>query len=103
MRLKEDTSNWRASNVKRKLAQAPEHPTYQNKKDRKRWCGGKEGRDHDWQLGTPPNHSWRAHYRCNICTRCGRQDTAYSQWWSAELQEWVSWDEYWQHREQRRL
>lgn len=63
-----------------------------NKKDKKRWCRGKVGRDHSYELGLPnwasshPYKEWTCDpwdtvvgYRwyCRhimICTKCGRQE-----------------------------
>ena len=64
------------------------------KKDRKRWCKGKAGREHDYQVQVRPNvwgdlerigercqpHNWSDRYdwwickHCLVCQNCGRQE-----------------------------
>ena len=60
------------------------------KKDRKRWCKGRAGVEHVWQIEKPSNHPgwqtrscqwniwprkqyWHCIHRC-ICQNCGRQE-----------------------------
>ena len=67
------------------------------KKDRKRWCKGKPGREHDYQVQVQPNgwgshgtpsserrcqpHNWPTRYdwwickHAAICQNCGRQES----------------------------
>lgn len=56
MRLKENNDNWRASNVVRKQAEAPQQPHYKSKKDTKRWCKGKVGVKHEYDLVKAERH-----------------------------------------------
>jgi len=44
------------------------------RKDLKRWCGGKVGRDHDYKLTKPhtPEYAW-FHYDVWTCTQCGKK------------------------------
>jgi hypothetical protein len=56
MRLKEDSDNWKASNLTRKLKPLPVSPRHISRKDTKRWCGGHVGRLHDYYL-VESNHS----------------------------------------------
>lgn len=60
-------------------------------KDRKKWCGGKVGREHDYVVAYPPNMTYPAYRRCGvpsflgmtrwmcshrlICQTCGRQES----------------------------
>jgi hypothetical protein len=50
MRLKETKDNWKASNVIRKIAEPPEFPITRGHKDTKKWCKGKPGVLHDYDL-----------------------------------------------------
>lgn len=80
MRLKEDSSSWRGMGLKAKAAPIPERPKYKAKKDTKRWCLGKVGRDHDYEVRQPQGGMFsRGSYsegrvRMPVCKRCGRQD-----------------------------
>jgi len=69
VRLKEDSSSHRASGViardARHVHNGPEVPrAVRGKKDRKRWCGGKEGREH-----TPKNIGWHVGRDDDDCDR----------------------------------
>lgn len=51
------------------------------KKDRKRWCGGHEGREH--KLECRPYKGWlgaEKGWREHVCTVCGKQVDWYSPW-----------------------
>lgn len=43
------------------------------KKDRKRWCGGKEGREHVWER-RPPSPSLLGRSEIDVCAVCGRKN-----------------------------
>lgn len=59
-------------------------------KDRKRWCGGKVGVEHDFEITYPPNLTYPAYRKCFeprsalfgawscghrlVCRNCGRQE-----------------------------
>lgn len=81
-----------ARNVPESLKkQEPARRKSTSRKDRKRWCKGKEGREHDYQVQERPNEpNWREK-RCQprswsplydwwickhklICQNCGRQE-----------------------------
>ena len=52
MRLKEDTSSYKSSNIKRRMyRQSPVdfRGKYKSKKDTNRWCKGKVGREHQFK------------------------------------------------------
>lgn len=79
MRLKEDKSSWKASNVLRKIQPVLAEPKKMHRaKNTRKWCKGKEGRLHDPQLlvcerwvslftGQPFIHEeWR-------CADCGKR------------------------------
>ena len=58
-----------------------EIPRHRSKKDKRRWCGGKPGREHDpmWEhskkTGGNPDSAWRD-YTCQVCHKV--LDT----WWT---------------------
>ncbi len=49
-------------------ANAPDTPRHRGRKDRKRWCGGHEGREH---IPGPPepnhNYNWRHLFGSDLC------------------------------------
>jgi len=65
--------------------------SHKARKDKRRWCKGKVGREHDYQISVPENtylkdchvevyHFWYGEpyerWRCRhqmICTKCGKQ------------------------------
>ena len=77
-------SDWQESAIKRKdfrATKAPEpeppKPT-RGKKDRKRWCGGHEGREHKLECRIYKGWLGTKGWRERICTTCGKQ----ADWWS---------------------
>lgn len=76
MRLKEDTTSWKAQGLKIKLKLIPAAPKHHAKKNTRKWCKGKVGVEHDYELQIPPNESKTiAGFRMvPICKNCGRQD-----------------------------
>lgn len=49
--------------------------THRAKKDRKRWCKGKVGREHVYEYRAFPNHSWAGFsISGDVCKNCGRQE-----------------------------
>lgn len=72
MRLKEDSSNWKASNVLRKVTEIPEEvPRRMKKKDTNKWCKGKVGVKHKYELISESKFhrlTW-SEYRCTVCRK----------------------------------
>lgn len=74
MRLKEDASSYKAMGLKKKLEEIPAVFKHKNKKDTKKWCKGKVGVEHNYELQVPKNEilgGWRL---IPICNNCGKQD-----------------------------
>lgn len=78
MRLKEDRNNWRASSIIRKQAVVPEVVKAPAKKDTVKWCKGKVGREHVYELIVPPNEAnlalFAGYKKLPVCANCGKQD-----------------------------
>jgi hypothetical protein len=72
MRLKEDKSNWKASNILRKIALLPDEPRTHKKKSTRKWCKGVVGIKHDYQKATKP---FIPGYIIDIskCARCTKE------------------------------
>lgn len=75
MRLKEDSSSWRAGGIVRRDSRNtkadPETAKHHSTKNRKRWCRGKEGVEHEklWVLGSYMTlRLWE-----NRCKNCGKK------------------------------
>ncbi len=90
MRLKEDSSNWKASNIIRKVKQPPSVPIKRSRKDTKRWCKGKAGVEHEYEMRVPPNDSTaiRGFRRVPICINCSRQDYRGVEYWCRPHNTW---------------
>jgi hypothetical protein len=78
MRLKEDTSSYRASGVMvrdaRHVHNGPEAPRgARSKKDRKRWCGGHVGREHKPECIVKRQWNDRVRWYVLACTTCGKE------------------------------
>lgn len=73
MRLKEDTSNYRASNVLRKVKELPEEPRLHKKKNTHRWCKGKVGVEHVYVLVESYKSRWFS-FKVYKCENCGKKD-----------------------------
>lgn len=76
MRLKEDSSSWKSNAIKKrdfKHDHSEPAPKVLSKKDKRKWCKGKVGIEHDYQEKTL---RWvlNLHARLHVCTRCGRQN-----------------------------
>jgi formylmethanofuran dehydrogenase subunit E len=75
MRIKKDKTNWDASNVLRKVTEPPERPSNHSRKNTKKWCKGKPGVEHDYQLYKTERFKWSPnnperlfiHWRCGSC------------------------------------
>lgn len=79
MRLKEDRSSYRAESlIKKEFVHTPIEDTgikHKAKKNTKKWCGGVEGREHDWEMTAPSNSPFRnAIMRKPVCKKCKKQD-----------------------------
>lgn len=82
MRLKDDASNWNASNVQRKLKEIPDLPALRSTKNTRRWCKGKVGRDHEYQITdfkVMEGGEWTWHKRDLLnmkwaCVNCRKQN-----------------------------
>lgn len=72
MRLKEDNSNYKASNVKRKLVQTPEASRHKSKKNTRRWCKGKVGTPHDFDITKIQRLVGRFMWIKWNCKNCGK-------------------------------
>lgn len=72
MRLKEDKSNWKASNIIRKIKEIPEEPRLSKRKSTRKWCKGVVGKKHDYQKTTKP---FIPGYVIDIskCTHCSKE------------------------------
>lgn len=72
MKLSHDDSSWKASGIKRRdfrhTHDGPEVPRHQGKKNRRKWCRGKVGREH--QLVRVRASRWIDN---DVCTECGKQ------------------------------
>lgn len=84
MRLKEDRSNWRASNIIRKVQLIPDEPVrIHHRKNTKKWCRGKVGVEHQWAEETlkydfgkytfNSMRDWKVYEQ--ICKICGKEKT----------------------------
>lgn len=83
MRLKEDKTNWNASNIIRKLAVAPDRPRVHSRKNTAKWCRGVIGREHDYDMATMdvydfyPQEYYRGAFAIWLryeCLGCGRRE-----------------------------
>lgn len=75
MRLKEDTSSWHSSSIiKRDFRHNPEVASRKprSKKDTKRWCRGKVGVKHVFQLIERAEFKVFA-WNTNKCVNCGKK------------------------------
>lgn len=72
MRLKENRSNWKASNILRKIKPIPEEWKLHNKKDTHKWCKGKEGVPHDYVLVDKFRWRFWSHKKLK-CSNCGKE------------------------------
>lgn len=73
MRLKEDSSNWKASNIERKINELPEEPRLaRSKKNTRKWCKGKVGTKHNYIL-ISEDHFMKWIYKKSVCTNCGKE------------------------------
>lgn len=72
MRLKEDTSNYRASALLRKVKPLPDEPHFHKKKDTRRWCKGKVGVEHAFELIEHHKSRWFS-FKIYKCTNCGKK------------------------------
>lgn len=94
MRLKEDSSSYKAESVKRKeFRHSPVEESVKkriSKKDTRKWCKGIEGREHKWEMRRPKNETiWRVPFRrLNVCKNCGKQDYRSVEYWCEEHQVW---------------
>lgn len=80
MRLKEDSSSYKAIGLKAKLLPVPEQVVTHAKKNTKRWCKGKVGHEHEWGI----TKMRRFHAELSFfgdalwqdwaCENCGKQD-----------------------------
>lgn len=85
MRIKKDDSSWHASGIKTRDARhdrsSPEVAGHRAKKDCKRWCRGKVGREHEgeWKSLNEVRGFWSGRNsklantsQVFVCKRCGR-------------------------------
>lgn len=95
-----DASEWKVSAAARRDARntlviAEElRARPSGKKDTKRWCGGKVGREHEKAVGTyAETKGWRdnfADWQNLYCTRCGRElDHWVPRWSGRDKPEWA--------------
>lgn len=77
MRLKENSNNYRASGLKRKDAKHTKlddrHLPVSGKKDTKKWCGGKVGREHKLKCLAKGWRGVRVVWYALACTECGKE------------------------------
>ncbi len=76
MRIRKDKSNYRASGILRKLTPMPETVKPRSKKDTKRWCKGKPGREHQYDIVKIDRFTWARSFVWIDwkCKNCGRRD-----------------------------
>lgn len=72
MRLKEDKSSWKASNILRKVTPVPEEPVHRSHKSTRRWCKGVVGREHEYTR-TKKSYFGIAHMELDKCSKCGKE------------------------------
>lgn len=86
MRLKEDSSSYRAIGLKVKYAE-PRQAGWRSRKNTKRWCKGKVGVEHEWEHITPKNDisPWR---KMDVCKNCGKQSYNNVSYYCREHQTW---------------
>lgn len=93
MRLKEDNSSYKAESIKRRnFRQSPVDNVVikrKSKKNTKKWCKGKLGREHDWEITFPKNesilHKWR---RLPVCKICKKQDWSKTEYRCKKCDKW---------------
>ncbi len=76
MRLKEDSSSYNSSNVKRRLyRQSPviARGKLRNKKNTKKWCKGKIGVPHNY-VDVKETKFYNISWITSTCTNCGKKD-----------------------------
>ena len=76
MRLKEDSSSWKSSSIKRRDFRhdpsQPQRTKFSRKKDTKKWCKGRVGEVHELELKESTTFlMWAWDYY--KCTRCGKK------------------------------
>lgn len=72
MRLKEDKSSWKASNVLRKVTPLPEEPVHRSHKSTRKWCRGVVGRKHEYEKYK--KYLWgKAYLELDKCSKCGKE------------------------------
>lgn len=93
MRLKKDHSDYRSSGLWSKYN--PKEHGFKRKKDTKRWCKGKEGREHDWteyhpkrylfgdreHMSEPPKPTdrWDIWFLERYCVNCQKVDSNFAE------------------------
>jgi hypothetical protein len=84
VRLKEDSASWHASGLivrdARHDGSSPEVAPHRSKKDCKRWCRGKVGREHDGEWRPyKEDAGYATNWRILVCKRCNKHlDTCWS-------------------------
>lgn len=76
MRLKKDSSSWRASGIiKRDFKHDHSQPTrghFHNSKDTRKWCKGKVGKLHNYQRALKWEFGTHKYY-VDKCANCGKE------------------------------
>lgn len=81
MRLRKDASSYRATGLARKLKPMPDAPHYRSKKNTRKWCQGRVGQQHVWELRVPINSNRWSKTKQNVCTKCGKQSYKNMLYW----------------------
>lgn len=88
MRLKENSSSWRAGGILKRDAQhggAVPQSSHGRKKQTAKWCKGVIGRNHDYNLADIGVYGWWPPEGCSVtlqydCVNCGRQELVWQRY-----------------------
>lgn len=83
-RVNRDNSSWRAHGLSKRYedweADAIPLGTPKKKKNKKKWCKGKEGREHDWQ-DYHKQYGTRSVWVIKKCSACHKEDWKGASWY----------------------
>lgn len=103
MRLKEDDSSYKAASIKRReYRQSPiidDKVAKKSKKDTKKWCRGKIGVPHEFEMEIPRNsRGILLGFRIDVCKNCGKHGRNMEHYCKT-CALWLDWDAWWkEHR-----
>lgn len=91
MRLREDKSSYKVIGLAKRYEELDDEPIIRRRKNTKKWCGGKVGKEHDWEVKIPKNCSMFIGIRYPICRQCGKHDMLHTEY---QCHTCGTWDEH---------